>query len=51
MDPGERVVEEIVYSARVDVKDEMDFGDSTYQQKAQLLNSAIEGIGMGKYQW
>ena len=50
-DPGEQVVEEIVYSARVDGKDEMDFGDSTYQRKAQLLNSAIEEIGMGKYQW
>jgi hypothetical protein len=43
-----QVVEGIVYSARANGKDsEIDFGDSTYQQKAQLLNSAIEEIGMG----
>lgn len=54
MDPAilkERVVEENVISAITNDRGEIDYGDLIYQQKAQLLNSAIEEIGMGNYQW
>ena len=47
----ERAVEENVPSAITNDRGEIDYGDLIYQQKAQLLNSAIEEIGMGNYQW
>ena len=30
---------------------DIEVGDLVYQKKAQLLNGAIQEVGMGKYQW
>ena len=32
-------------------ENDIDFGDSTYQRKARVLNAAIQETGMGRYQW
>jgi len=41
----------LVESFQADEGDIVDVGDSTYQKKAKLLNSAIQETGMGRYQW
>ena len=41
----------LVESFPADEGDIVDVGDSTYQKKAKLLNSAIQETGMGRYQW
>jgi hypothetical protein len=33
------------------MKSDVDLGDANYKRKVQLLNDAMQEVGMGRYQW